>query len=182
MYFPHTTELCLQNNLYQIILLILVGEGKKKTKIFPLFKCISCLPYCYRLCCGRPIYSLKKGKSTTGGRKTKLGKNRRKCGCHLAKQSRTNWAQKSPSLSEAAGSEQSTILLLSPGPHQGCWVLESHTGHCRAANNLHISTWEELFKKGSVLKVRYLSNSGKCLLLAFLLAAFSMAFQMWPDW
>lgn len=117
----------------------------KKTKIFPLFKCISCLPYCYRLCCGRPIYSLKKGKSTTGGRKTKLGKNRRKCGCHLAKQSRTNWAQKSPSLSEAAGSEQSTILLVSPGPHQGCWVWESHTGHCRAANNLHISMWEEVF-------------------------------------
>lgn len=89
-----------------------VGKKKKKTKIFPLFKCISCLPYCYRLCCGRPIYSPKKGKSTTRGRKTKLGKNRRKCGCHLAKQSRTNWAQKSPSLSEAAGSEQSTALLL----------------------------------------------------------------------
>ena len=155
----------------------------KNPKIFPLFKCISCPPYCYRLCCGRPIYSPKKGKSTTGGRKTKLGKNRRKCGCHLAKQSRTNWAQKSPSLSEAAEREQSTILLLSLGPCQGSWAWESWTGHRWAANNLSFSTLsEEIFQKRSVLKVRYLSNSGKCLLLAFLLAAFSMSFQMWPDW
>lgn len=102
----------------------------KPPKIFPLFKCISCLPYCYRLCCDRPIYSPKKGKSTTGGRKTKLGKNRRKCGCHLAKQSRTNWAQRSPSPSEAAGREQSTILLLSAGPCQGCWGGEPWAGRC----------------------------------------------------
>lgn len=112
---PHIRQLCVQSNLYQIPLLILGGgvgkNNKKKTnkkqqpnpKIFPLFKRISCLPYCYTLCCGRPIYRPKKGKSTTGGRKTKLGKNRRKCGCHLAKQSRTNWAQKSPSLSELLG-------------------------------------------------------------------------------
>lgn len=110
---PHIRQLHLQSYLYQIPLLILGGGKKKKTiqthnqqpnpKIFPLFKRISCLPYCYRLCCGRPIYRPKKGKSTTGGRKTKLGKNRRKCGCHLAKQSRTNWAQKSPSLSELLG-------------------------------------------------------------------------------
>lgn len=131
----------------------------KNPKIFPLFKCISCLPYCYRQCCGRPIYSPKKGKSITGCRKTKLGKNRRKCGCHLAKQSRTNWAQKSSSLSEAAVSEQSTILLLSPGLCQGCWGWESCTGHCWAANNVSISTpWEEVLKKRRVLKVRYLPN------------------------
>lgn len=131
-------------------------QGRAKPpKIFPLFKCISCLPYCYRLCCDRPIYSPKKGKSTTGGRKTKLGKNRRKCGCHLAKQSRTNWAQRSPSLSEAAGSDQSTILLLSAGLLSGRVMGRTLLG----ANNLSIFiSWEELFQKRRVMQVGYLPN------------------------